>query len=131
VIGEPDERNVAGRSWARGFMRGVNLRRNSWNEIFAREDEGQVFSIPLVAGEVDPHWPVEPLPDEKREELVRWMAAGIARSYKFFAAHRRAAAASESEAETYRRSAPKVGRNDRCPCGSGKKFKHCCGATHS
>lgn len=20
----------------------------------------------------------------------------------------------------------KVGRNDRCPCGSGKKFKHCC-----
>ena len=21
----------------------------------------------------------------------------------------------------------KVGRNDKCPCGSGKKFKHCCG----
>jgi preprotein translocase subunit SecA len=26
-----------------------------------------------------------------------------------------------------RRSAPKVGRNDPCPCGSGKKYKHCCG----
>ena len=25
-------------------------------------------------------------------------------------------------------SAPKVGRNDPCPCGSGKKFKKCCGA---
>lgn len=25
------------------------------------------------------------------------------------------------------RSAPKVGRNDPCTCGSGKKFKHCCG----
>ena len=25
-----------------------------------------------------------------------------------------------------RRSAPKVGRNDPCPCGSGKKYKHCC-----
>jgi SEC-C motif-containing protein len=25
------------------------------------------------------------------------------------------------------RSAPKVGRNDPCPCGSGKKFKKCCG----
>jgi SEC-C motif-containing protein len=25
------------------------------------------------------------------------------------------------------RSAPKVGRNDPCPCGSGKKYKHCCG----
>ncbi len=25
------------------------------------------------------------------------------------------------------RALPKVGRNDPCPCGSGKKFKHCCG----
>lgn len=24
-------------------------------------------------------------------------------------------------------ASPKVGRNDRCPCGSGKKYKHCCG----
>jgi hypothetical protein len=27
-----------------------------------------------------------------------------------------------------RRTAPKIGRNDPCPCGSGKKFKKCCGA---
>ena len=26
------------------------------------------------------------------------------------------------------RDAPKVGRNDPCPCGSGKKYKICCGA---
>lgn len=25
------------------------------------------------------------------------------------------------------RTTPKVGRNDPCPCGSGKKYKHCCG----
>jgi len=25
------------------------------------------------------------------------------------------------------RSAPKIGRNQPCPCGSGKKYKHCCG----
>ncbi len=30
--------------------------------------------------------------------------------------------------ETIVRSNPKVGRNDPCPCGSGKKYKHCCGA---
>jgi uncharacterized protein len=30
--------------------------------------------------------------------------------------------------ETVKRDAPKVGRNDPCPCGSGKKFKHCHGA---
>ena len=29
--------------------------------------------------------------------------------------------------ETFRRESPKVGRNDPCPCGSGKKFKKCCG----
>ena len=28
-----------------------------------------------------------------------------------------------------RRETPKVGRNDPCPCGSGKKFKHCHGAS--
>jgi preprotein translocase subunit SecA len=30
-------------------------------------------------------------------------------------------------AEPLRRSEPKVGRNDPCPCGSGKKYKHCHG----
>ena len=28
---------------------------------------------------------------------------------------------------TYRREGPKIGRNDPCPCGSGKKYKKCCG----
>jgi preprotein translocase subunit SecA len=28
---------------------------------------------------------------------------------------------------TVRRDVPKVGRNDPCPCGSGKKYKNCCG----
>jgi preprotein translocase subunit SecA len=28
-----------------------------------------------------------------------------------------------------RRDVPKVGRNEPCPCGSGKKFKNCCGRT--
>jgi len=30
--------------------------------------------------------------------------------------------------QTQRHEAPKVGRNDPCPCGSGKKYKKCCGA---
>jgi hypothetical protein len=29
--------------------------------------------------------------------------------------------------ETFRREVPKVGRNDPCPCGSGRKYKKCCG----
>lgn len=31
------------------------------------------------------------------------------------------------EPETVRRIAPKIGRNDPCPCGSGRKYKKCCG----
>lgn len=31
------------------------------------------------------------------------------------------------EPEPYKRESPKVGRNDPCPCGSGKKYKKCCG----
>lgn len=33
----------------------------------------------------------------------------------------------EENIPTYKREAPKVGRNDPCPCGSGKKYKKCCG----
>jgi preprotein translocase subunit SecA len=33
----------------------------------------------------------------------------------------------EGKPETIRRDKPKVGRNDPCPCGSGKKYKNCCG----
>jgi len=32
---------------------------------------------------------------------------------------------------TVQRETPKVGRNDPCPCGSGKKYKKCCGAAGS
>jgi len=31
------------------------------------------------------------------------------------------------EAKVYRRQEAKIGRNDPCSCGSGKKYKHCCG----
>lgn len=32
----------------------------------------------------------------------------------------------EHKQDTVKRSHPKIGRNDPCPCGSGKKYKHCC-----
>jgi preprotein translocase subunit SecA len=33
----------------------------------------------------------------------------------------------DAAVKTVRRTAEKVGRNDPCPCGSGKKYKKCCG----
>jgi uncharacterized protein len=128
LIGEPDGHGVPGRQWARGFMRGVALRRNAWRELFTNENEGQLHTIQLVAGEIDPGFPPEPLPAETTERLIVWMGAGLGRAYRHFAKLRRGAARASHEEGVFRRQAAKVGRNDPCPCGSGRKFKRCCGA---
>ena len=33
----------------------------------------------------------------------------------------------QGSSATVVRTTPKIGRNDPCPCGSGKKYKNCCG----
>ena len=124
----PDEKGVPGRQWARGFMRGVAMRRRGWIPMVTDEQEGQLLTIALVAGEVEPTWPETPVTEELREELEALMGAGAGRAYHRFAAERRAAARLSREVGTVRREAPKVGRNEPCPCGSGRKYKQCCGA---
>ncbi len=62
---------------------------------------------------------------ERREDPIVSMAAATKRLFDDLAIERRLAASASS---TYIRPTPKVGRNDPCPCGSGKKFKKCCGA---
>src|SRR6185437_11046735 len=42
--------------------------------------------------------------------------------------HQPEAADTGAKVKTIVREVPKVGRNDPCPCGSGKKYKKCCGA---
>lgn len=99
----PDERGVPGRQWARGFMRGVALRRRSWAPMFTDENEGQLMTIALVAGEVDPAFPSEPLPAEKAEKLESLMGAGAGRAYHRFAAQRRAGARRPGRSRSCRR----------------------------
>ena len=36
--------------------------------------------------------------------------------------------ATPAKVETVVHQGPRIGRNDPCPCGSGKKYKKCCGA---
>jgi len=43
--------------------------------------------------------------------------------------HARMAGGGDTSTPQQRRTGEKVGRNDPCPCGSGKKFKKCHGAT--
>ncbi len=49
------------------------------------------------------------------------------RAFKPETAGEAATSDSSQTRSTLRRQTPKVGRNDPCPCGSGKKYKHCCG----
>ena len=44
-----------------------------------------------------------------------------------YAAGEKAAGGEAPTVQTIRRAQPKVGRNEPCPCGSGKKYKKCCG----
>lgn len=125
LLDEPDANGVHGRRWARGFMRGVAMRKAGWLKLFADENEGQLASIPMVAGEIDPKFPATPLSEEKAEQLVLYMGAGLGRAYRHFKQQRRTV---QPESSTFRRDGAKTGRNDPCPCGSGAKFKKCCGA---
>ncbi|KPJ67555.1 MAG: preprotein translocase subunit SecA [Coxiella sp. DG_40] len=70
------------------------------------------------------------------EERQRQQAIARQQNMQFLHANARGALETEQEAEVppeWRpkepivRHTPKVGRNAPCPCGSGKKYKHCCG----
>jgi len=118
-----DEDGVEGRAWALGFMRGARLRWDGWQAMFGDENEGQLLVIPVLAGEVDPDWPPEPLTPQAREDLLKDLIVGVARAHRRFV---RKATPDELQTQPFRRPAPKIGRNQPCPCGSGKKFKQCC-----
>jgi preprotein translocase subunit SecA len=66
--------------------------------------------------------------EQAPDELQRRRAARP-RSMNFTGPNQGAAPAGEEagKVKTVTRSEPKVGRNDPCPCGSGKKYKKCHG----
>lgn len=129
---ENEQGIVCANDWASGFMRGISLRRGDWTELFDDEDHGgSLVPILALANEhhVDPEMRPykEPIDAQQREKLIAYAAAGVIAIYRYFAPHRRAAARKARESTTYRRTSAKLGRNEPCTCGSGKKFKHCCG----
>lgn len=65
----------------------------------------------------------DPIADDEREAVIHDMLDGVQDVYEFF----RAARARALAPATVRRSQAKVGRNDLCACGSGRKFKNCHG----
>ncbi len=100
-----------------GFLDGINDSIVNKNDFENMDENSQVEIeiIPetlfynMIAADADylyslPQWETI-LGEEKMKELAK----------KF------------KNSKTVRRDQPKVGRNDPCPCGSGKKYKHCCG----
>ena len=71
-------------------------------------------------------------PGEVREAKASRMDFGKVKTSRQDEARQRAAAAAgrqeRAKPETFKRTEKKVKRNDPCPCGSGKKYKHCHGA---
>ena len=131
---EDDQGAARGNDWANGFARGMGLRRESWSQLFDdTEHAGTLVPILALAHEHHPDPEMrpykEPMSAERREQLIVGMATSVPAIYRYFALHRRLVARAGRERTTHRRPEPKIGRNELCPCGSGKKFKKCCGKT--
>lgn len=119
-----------GNDWARGFMRGVQQRSASWRELLDDDERvGLLVPMMLLAHEHDPDPSLRPPPIEpdKREKALELMIASLPAIYRHFEPQRRALARAPTPMPQ-RKARPKIGRNEPCPCGSGRKYKHCCGA---
>ena len=115
--------------WCDGFLRGCMFNEDAWSLLMVGQptwfapfmrlgtEEGAGFTV-------------------KAADAPMWVAAiepALMHIHAFWLARRPvgpsgAASHGNEPGTTLVRAAPKVGRNDPCPCGSGKKFKKCCGA---
>jgi uncharacterized protein len=125
-----DEREYfEGDAWAFGFMQGVELCRPDWQPLFD-DVQGQAIlrSLYLLgADDVSPEDAALIRSSSQREALAKTISADVAAIYRYWLPHRKTVHERKIAAIDHR-ATPKIGRNDPCPCGSGKKFKKCCGA---
>jgi uncharacterized protein len=131
---------VKGHDWACGFMHGVGMRERSWQPMLAGgEHDGVLLPMVILKHEADsaaaPGEQFSITPD-RRKDLIETMIAVVPTIYAHFAKGRATggssygiaarAAMSGIRIQPPRRTSVKVGRNEPCPCGSGRKFKVCC-----
>ncbi|MDD5056843.1 MAG: UPF0149 family protein [Sideroxydans sp.] len=127
---EGDEREyMDGEMWAHGFMTGINMQRENWQSLFESRYGPTALRPIYLLGAPDITEEEEALVETpaQREELSKQIPASIGWIYKFWAPQRRAADSANgisAEHETPK----KISRNAPCSCGSGRKYKKCCGA---
>lgn len=121
------EREVGGKTfpvvdeWCEGYSRGVELSLEQWNV------EGQNMKIllaPILAFTEATNWAAHEFETKEETENIRKAITPNVREIHAYWLARRNEASPVSQ--PFRHETPRVGRNDPCPCGSGKKYKKCC-----
>jgi uncharacterized protein len=130
VLAEDDDGVALANDWAHGFMHGVSVQPENW-ALVLNDPKRARWLHPILTlhheTDADPKLRSQIHSPEDREALLDEIPASLAAIYRFFEPHRHARASGGARVPE-RRAEPKVGRNDPCPCGSGKKYKQCCGA---
>lgn len=127
VLGFDEDGKAQGNAWAIGFVRGMGMRPDAWDDLEEDEEFADTLDpVMRLVEEVDPdeEHPSAPVSEAEREPLMEAMFDAVMEIYDYFRARRERNLAPQTV-----RRAVKVGRNDPCPCGSGKKYKACCGAS--
>lgn len=108
LVGFPRERY-------RQYLYALALKQTAAEGLFdtAAVDEAYARGTDLPDWDDDDPWQFY-TPEESASRQARWAEE--------------TAADDDTPVDPYVREAPKVGRNDACPCGSGRKYKRCCGS---
>lgn len=118
--------------WCSGFMKGMSLDMQGWMPLSVGHPDW-LTTIMLYGTEEG--WELlkkKELSIDAHRELADGLADTVRRVHAHFLEQRRAdpsAGAPKVARQQPVRRAEKVGRNDPCPCGSGKKYKHCHGGS--
>lgn len=113
-------------SWAYGFCEGVKLSRATWQALLD-DPEGERWYRPIgLLGEEAYSADQDDLTATPAQRYV--LASEIGRNLLHIHAFWLPVREAINERQRAQRLSTKVGRNEPCPCGSGKKFKKCCGA---
>lgn len=128
---EGDEHEyLDGEMWAHGYMTGIEMQRKYWQKLFEARHGAEVLRPIYLLGSPDISEEEEALIETpaQREALSKTIPASVAAIYKFWAPQRRAAE-ERIHGKAPEKSGQKISRNAPCPCGSGRKYKKCCGKT--
>jgi len=112
--------------WAYGFVEGMRLCWNDWQPLLSTPQGQALFRPIALLGEDD--FSVDQDELTKTPAMRSELALRIPQAVLDMHAHWLPLRLAVHQREVAKPMQPKVGRNEPCPCGSGKKFKRCCGA---